>query len=178
VDKNLSKESVAIKNNHMKIKNIYLTLVVLVALTAVAVKAASIQTTIANINADASKPGGQEQVLKSISASTHVPVATLEKQKAKSGLSYGDLYAAHAIAKASGKSFEDIATLKTKGQTWDTIAAANNVSLDGKKSVKQTAANANPSPTPEVRSMRQQQADRFAGRTEVTNAPKPKATPH
>src|SRR5450432_167125 len=117
----------------MKMKTIFLTLLVLAAVIAVGVKAASIQKTIANINADANKPGGPEQVLKSISASTHIPVATLEKQKAKSGLDYGDLFIAHSIAKASGKSFEEIAALKAKGQTWDAIADANNVSLGGKK---------------------------------------------
>ena len=104
---------------------------------------------ISSLNADAQKPGGPERVLKSISASTHVPVATLEKEKTKSGLTYGDLYVAHAIASASGKSFDQIAGLKKKGQTWDKIADANNVSLDGKKKDKATA-NAKSAPTPKV----------------------------
>ena len=157
----------------------YLRLLVLVVLTAVGVEAGSIQKTIANINADADKPGGPEQVLKSISASTHVPVATLEKQKAKSDLSYGDLFMAHSIAKASGKSFDEIAALKTKGQSWDAVAEASNVSLGGKKSVNKPAvAAAKPSPTPEGRSLRQEQNDRFAGRVEVTNAPKPPPKKH
>ena len=158
-------------------KTIFLTLLVLAAVIAVGVKAASIQKTIANINADANKPGGPEQVLKSISASTHIPVATLEKQKAKSGLDYGDLFIAHSIAKASGKSFEEIAALKAKGQTWDAIADANNVSLGGKKAVKNVAAIAKPSPTPEQRTLAQQQNDRWAGRVEVTNTPKPSKKP-
>ena len=158
----------------MKIKKICLTLLVVASVAAFAVKAASISSTIASINADAQKEGGPAAVLKSISASTHVPVATLEKEKAKSGLSYGDLYAAHAIANASGKSFDQIAALRSKGDSWDKIADESNVSLGGKKKAapKTVAGAAQASPTPEVRSLRQQQADRWAGRTEITNAPK------
>src|ERR1043166_9968047 len=82
-------------------------------------EATPITQTIASINADAQKQGGPERALKSISASTHVPVATLEKEKAKFGLSFGDLYVAHAITSAAGKNFEQIVGLKMKGQTWD-----------------------------------------------------------
>ncbi len=103
----------------MKMKSFFLTLVVLLSLITVRAQAASIAQTIANVNADAKKEGGPERVLKSISTSTHIPVATLEKEKARSGLSYGDLFIAHAIASASGKSFDQITTLKAKGQTWD-----------------------------------------------------------
>jgi hypothetical protein len=147
----------------MKMKHLFLSLVVLLGLIA-GVQAATINQTIAKINADASKPGGPEQVMKSISASTHVPVATLEKEKASSKLNYGDLYAAHAIASASGKSFSQIAGMKAKGETWDKIAAENNVSLDGKKVAKtdQAAAKPQPSASP-VKTMRQLQAERYSG---------------
>lgn len=143
----------------MKMKSFFLTLVVLLSVTAVRVQAASIAQTIANINADAQKEGGPERALKTISASTHIPVATLEKEKAKSGLSYGDLFIAHAIASASGKSFDQIAALKAKGQTWDKIADDNNVSLGGKKVVKKVAAK--PTPTPPKKTLRQEQAERW-----------------
>jgi hypothetical protein len=148
----------------MKIKKLFLTLLVLGCVTTVGVSAATINQTIARINADANKPGGPEAVLKSISASTHVPVATLEKQKAKSGLNYGDLYAAHAIAKAAGKSFDQIASMKTKGQTWDKVAEANNVSLDGKKTAKNDPA-AKPQATPPQKTLRQIQNERYSGQS-------------
>jgi hypothetical protein len=154
----------------MKMKTFYLTLLVVASVTAVGIMAAPIDKTIANINADAQKEGGPERVLKSISASTHVPVATLEKEKAKSGLSYGDLYMAHSIASASGKSFDQIAALKSKGQTWDKIADENNVSLGGKKVVKNAVAKA--SPTPAQKSLSQEQHDRWSQQHQITNAPK------
>ena len=129
----------------MIMRNLLLTLILLLFATAVRVDAASINQTIASINADAQKPGGPERILKSISASTNVPVATLEKEKAKFGLSFGDLYVAHAITSAAGKKFDQIVGLKKQGQTWDKIADDNNVSLDGKK-VKKDVANTKPMP--------------------------------
>jgi hypothetical protein len=146
----------------MKMKH-FLSLVILLSMITAGAQAATLNQTIANINADAKKPGGPESVMKSISASMHVPVATLEKEKAKSGFGYGDLYAAHAIAKAAGKSFDQVAAMK-KGQTWDKVAAANNVSLDGKKTaaVKNDPA-AKPQATPPQKTLRQIQAERYSG---------------
>lgn len=141
------------------------------------VQAATIKQTIASINADASKPGGPETVLKSISKSTGVPAATLANQKAKTGLSYGDVFAAHSIAKASGKTFDQIAALKAKGQTWDKIAEENNVSIGGQKTTKTAAAAASPSPSP-MKTLAQEQRERLSQTHTITNAPpKPKPTP-
>lgn len=140
------------------------------------IQAATIKQTIASINADASKPGGPERVVKSISASTGVPAATLEKQKAKTGLNYGDIFAAHAIAKASGKNFDQIAALKAKGQSWDKIAEDNNVSIGGKKMAKTEGPAASPSPSP-MKSLAQEQRERFSLPHQKTNAPPPKKQP-
>lgn len=161
----------------MKIKNICLTLLVVASVTAIGARAASLSKTIANINADANKPGGPEQVLKSISASTHVPVATLEKEKAKTGMSYGDLFAAHSIANAAGKSFDQIAASKTKGKSWDQVAEENNVSTGGKKTDQKVAASASPTPA-HVKTMAEEQHERWGQTHAITNAPKPKGTPH
>ena len=134
----------------MKTKNIFLVTLILFCASARWSHAASLNQTIASINADAQKPGGPDRTLKSISASTHVPVATLAKEKASSGLSYGDVYAAHAIANAAGKNFDQIVKLKTKGKTWDKVADENNVSFDGKKKVNKTVANAPSKPAPKA----------------------------
>jgi hypothetical protein len=133
----------------MKTKNTFFTLIIFFCGSTAWLPAASIDQTIASINADAQKPGGPDRALKSISASTHVPVATLAKEKASTSLSYGDLYAAHAIANAAGKNFDQVVKLKTKGKTWEKVADESNVSLDGKKKVvKKTAAVVAPRPTP------------------------------
>jgi hypothetical protein len=156
----------------VKTKNVFMAIAVVFSMTALTGQAVSIDKTAASLNVDAQKPGGPERVLKSISASTHISVAVLEKEMTKSGFSYGDLYAAHAIANASGKSFADIAPLKKTGKTWDKIADENNVSLDGKKKVVKTVAK--PTATPAQKTLRQEQADRWSQRTEITNAPKTK----
>lgn len=145
----------------MKMKYFLFAVVAGFSLATLQVQAATIKQTVANINADASKPGGPERVLQSISKSTGVPAATLEKQKAKTGLSYGDVFAAHSIAKASGKSFDQIAALKAKGQSWDKIAEDNNVSLGGQKVAKTNAPAAKSSPTPPQKSLRQEMNDRY-----------------
>jgi hypothetical protein len=147
------------------------------SLVTLQVQAATIQQTIASINADAAKPGGPERMAKSISAKTGVPAATLEQQKAKTGLTYGDLFIAHAIARASGKTFDQVAALKAKGQDWDKIADDNNVSLGGKKKVVNKTEGPGASPGPSATPMKtgwEIQKDRWSHKTEVTNAPKPK----
>jgi hypothetical protein len=123
--------------------------------------AASLMQTVNNINADAKKD--PNRALQSISASTKVPLATLEKEKAKhSSLSYGDLFAAHTIAKTSGKTFDEIAGMKEKGQTWDKIAEANGVATDSNKKVAdKNAPKVAASPTPPTKSLMQEQKDRY-----------------
>jgi hypothetical protein len=147
----------------MKTKILSLAVVLVFSLAAVGVAATSIKQTVANINADAAKPDGPAKVLQSISKSTGVPAATLEKEKTKTGLTYGDIFAAHSVAKASGKSFDEIAALKKKGQTWDQIAEANGVDLGGKKNTQKTKApaNAKPTPTPPTKSLFQEQRERY-----------------
>src|SRR3954463_2137144 len=107
----------------MRIKTLFFTLTAIAAVVGT-LSAASLVQTVNNINADAKKDPAR--ALQSISASTKVPVATLEKEKARHpSLSYGDLFAAHTIAKTSGKNFDEIAAMKEKGESWDKIADAN-----------------------------------------------------
>jgi hypothetical protein len=138
-------------------------LLAVLSLVAVGAQAASTDKTIAALNADAQKPGGPERVMKSISASTHVPVATLEKGKARYKLSYGDLFMAYSIASASGKTFDDIAALKAKGESWQKVADEVGVSLDGKKKVAKQDPNAKPAATPPQKTLRQIQNERYSG---------------
>ena len=145
----------------MKMKTAFFTLL-LVALMAFRLSAATLNQTIANINADAKKDPAK--ALQSISASTKVPVATLEKEKAKyANFTYGDLFAAHSIAKTSGKNVDEIAALKNKGQTWDQIADANGVDVGGKKKTAQKtqAPAAKPTPTPPKKTLSQEQRERY-----------------
>ena len=84
---------------------------------------------IRDINAAAEKD--RRRILSIIVINTNVAATTLEQQKARSGLTLGDVYVAHALSLATRKKFDSIMALKTGGQSWAQIARAHNVSLKG-----------------------------------------------
>jgi hypothetical protein len=90
---------------------------------------AAINKLIADINAAAKT--NKERMLRIIVINTDVAASTLEQEKARTGLTLGDVYVAHSLAMASHKSFNQIVALKTGGQSWSKIAQANKVSLRG-----------------------------------------------
>ena len=73
----------------------------------------------------------KRRMLSIIVINTNVAATTLEQQKARTGLSFGDLYVAHALSLATRKKFDTIVALKAAGQTWSQIARAHKVSLKG-----------------------------------------------
>jgi hypothetical protein len=64
-----------------------------------------------------------------ISAATGVPVATLQAEKASTGLGWGGLEKAHLLANASGRSFDDIVAMHKNGEGWGKIAHDNGLNL-------------------------------------------------
>ena len=73
----------------------------------------------------------KRRMLSIIIINTNVAATTLEQQKARTGLSFGDLYVAHALSLATRKKFDTIVALKAGGRSWSQIARAHNVSLKG-----------------------------------------------
>ncbi len=57
-----------------------------------------------------------------ISAETGVPVATLQAERASTGLGWGGLEKAHLLANASGQSFDTIVGKFHGGEGWGKIA--------------------------------------------------------
>ena len=84
---------------------------------------------IRDINAAAQKD--KRRMLSIIVINTNVAATTLEQQTARSGLSLGDVYVAHALSLATRKKFDTIVALKAAGQSWSQIARAHKVSLKG-----------------------------------------------
>jgi hypothetical protein len=84
---------------------------------------------IRDVNAAAQKD--KRRILSIIVINTNVAATTLEQQKARTGLTLGDIYVAHALSLATRKKFDSIVALKTGGQSWAQIARAHNVSLKG-----------------------------------------------
>jgi|SRR5215469_296860 len=64
-----------------------------------------------------------------ISDETGVPVATLQAERASTGLGWGELEKAHLLANASGKSFDEIVALHKGGEGWGQIAHDNGLNL-------------------------------------------------
>lgn len=84
---------------------------------------------IRDINAAAQ--ADKRRMLSIIVINTNVAATTLEAQKARTGLSFGDLYVAHSLSLATRKKFDNIVALKAGGQSWAGIARAHKVSLKG-----------------------------------------------
>src|SRR5438132_7761219 len=57
-----------------------------------------------------------------ISAETGVPVATLQAERASTGLGWGGLEKAHLLANASGQSFDTVVSKFHGGEGWGKIA--------------------------------------------------------
>ena len=64
-----------------------------------------------------------------ISAATGVPIATLQAERASTGLGWGSLEKAHLLANATGQSFDDVVGLHRSGQGWGKIAHDNGLNL-------------------------------------------------
>jgi hypothetical protein len=89
----------------------------------------AINKLIADINAAAKTD--KARMLKIMVINTDVAASTLEQEKARTGLSFGEVYVAHSLAMASHKTFSQIVALKAAGQSWAKIAETNKVSLKG-----------------------------------------------
>ena len=94
---------------------------------------AAIHKLIVDINAAAKT--NKARILRIIVINTDVAASTLEQEKSRTGLSYGEVYVAHSLAMASHKSFNQIVALKASGQSWARIAQMHKVSLQGSTAV-------------------------------------------
>lgn len=93
--------------------------------------AAAIAKLIDDINAGVRR--NKQRTLSVITINTDVAATTLEQQKARTGLTFGDLYVAHSLALSTRKKFDAIIALKKSGQSWAQIAQAHKVRLRGSK---------------------------------------------
>ena len=58
-----------------------------------------------------------------------VPVVVLEEQRTRTSLGYGGLMIANALARETGRPFEEIVAMKQSGMGWGRIAQENGVKL-------------------------------------------------
>jgi len=94
---------------------------------------------IIKLNAAGSEKRERQFVLEAVSRSTGVSQRELQAQQDILRLRFGDLCAINAIARGNSDKVQQIATLRSKGNTWTQLAKANGVSL---AMVVQTTRNA------------------------------------
>jgi hypothetical protein len=107
---------------------IFLTTFLSVAIAA-AEDAAAIAKLIDDINAAVRT--NKQRMLSIITINTDIAASTLERQKAETGMTFGDVYVAHSLALATKKKFSAIVALHKSGQSWAQIAKSHNVTLKG-----------------------------------------------
>lgn len=73
----------------------------------------------------------KQRMLSIITINTDIAASQLEQEKARTGMSFGDVYVAHSLALATRKKFSAIVELHKSGQTWADIAKSHNVTLKG-----------------------------------------------
>ena len=96
---------------------------------AAAEDAAAITKLIEDINAAVRT--NKQRMLSIITINTDVAGSTLEEEKTRTGLSFGEIYVAHSLALATKKKFSTIVALKKSGQSWTQIANSHKVTLKG-----------------------------------------------
>ena len=73
----------------------------------------------------------KQRMLSIITINTDVAATTLEREKAETGMTFGDVYVAHSLALATKKKFRAIVALHKSGKSWAQIARSHNVTLKG-----------------------------------------------
>ncbi|HEX4641611.1 MAG TPA: hypothetical protein VH252_09500 [Chthoniobacterales bacterium] len=99
------------------------------AAIAAAEDASAIAKLIDDINA--AVRSDKQRMLSIITINTDVASSQLEREKAETGMTFGDVYVAHSLSLATKKKFKPIVALHKSGQSWAQIAKSHNVSLKG-----------------------------------------------
>jgi hypothetical protein len=101
----------------------------------------AMQVALDTLNAQASTTvEGWTLIANAVAWQTGVRLDTINRQHAKTKLTYGDLLAANTIATASGKSFESVVTAQAKARAWAPVARQLGVNPDSITARARTAA--------------------------------------
>jgi hypothetical protein len=73
----------------------------------------------------------KQRMLSIITINTDVAGSQLEQEKARTGMTFGDVYVAHSLALATKKKFNAMVELHKSGKSWADIAKSHNVTLKG-----------------------------------------------
>lgn len=107
-----------------------------------------IQRAVAKIDAEASTPEGEAEVVKRLSAQLAVPPDTLQAQHENWGVGYGEVAMVYGFARASKKPVtpDQVVEMRKSGEDWEVIAKNLGVKVD--TVATRMKKNAGPKPTP------------------------------
>src|SRR5712692_10636103 len=113
----------AVKNAPMKTFSFFVVAsALLCTATVFADDEANLNRVLGSLNARANLPDGKNYVMATVSRETKVPIKTLAAEQSQTGFGFGELFAAHTIAAAGGRSFQEIAALRLKQRkNWSQI---------------------------------------------------------
>ena len=75
------------------------------------------------------RKAGNPAVFKALSERLNIPTETLQAQKQSSNFGFGQLFIANALAKASGKTFDQISNEFKSGKGWGEICKEDNLKV-------------------------------------------------
>ena len=75
----------------------------------------------------------KQRMLSIIVVNTDVAATQLEREKAETGMTFGDVYVAHSLSLATRTKFSAIVALHKSGKSWAAIAKSHNVALKGSR---------------------------------------------
>jgi hypothetical protein len=83
----------------------------------------------ARLDREAKHANGNPRVFESLSKQLGVPVETLKAQRQNTKLGFGNLFIANALAKDTGKSFDQMASEFRAGRGWAVVAKQRDINL-------------------------------------------------
>lgn len=83
---------------------------------------------------------GYALIIPAVSWQTKVPVDTIKKQRAATGMTFGELLVANSLASGSGRSFSEILALHARTKNWEQVAKQLHVNIDSVTARLKTAA--------------------------------------
>jgi hypothetical protein len=73
---------------------------------------------------------GYSLIAEAVALQTQLPAAKIKAQRSATGMGFGDLLVANSLAKGSGKSFNEILSMKAKSGTWDLLATKLSIDMN------------------------------------------------
>jgi hypothetical protein len=91
----------------------------------------SFRTALGELNTQAGTiVDGYALIIPAVALQAGVPQDTIKKQRAATGMTYGELLVANSMAKGSGKAFNEIVNMRGKEKSWQELSLRLRINID------------------------------------------------